>query len=200
MTGIQALERLHPSLPMLPGHIERQEFEYRRHGTQCLIANLDVATGQLIAPSIGPTRTEADFAAHIAQTIQTDPQASWIFVTDQLNTHQSEALVHLIAEQCGIQEDLGIKGKSGYLASMSTRAAFLSNTSHRIRFVYTPKHSSWLNQIEIWFSILVRRLLSRLSCTSVEDLRAHILAFILYFNRTSNGAFHWTYKGPPSRS
>ncbi|HEY6406727.1 MAG TPA: transposase [Ktedonobacteraceae bacterium] len=105
MTGIQALERLHPGLPMQPAHVEREEFEYRRHGTQSLIANLDVATGQLIAPSIGPTRTEVDFAAHIAQTIQTDPHADWIFVTDQLNTHQSETLVRLVAEQCGIQEE-----------------------------------------------------------------------------------------------
>ena len=199
MTGIQALERLHPSLPMQPGHIEREEFEYRRHGTQSLIANLDVATGQVIVPSIGPTRTETDFAAHITRTIQTDPQAAWIFVTDQLNTHQSEALVRLVAAQCGIQEDLGIKGKSGHLTSMSTRAAFLSDTSHRIRFVYTPRHSSWLNQIEIWFSILVRRLLSRLSCSSVQELRTRILAFIAYYNRTSNGAFHWTYKGPHAR-
>src|SRR5262249_34969494 len=118
--------------------------------------------------------------------------------TDQLNTHQSEALVHLVAAQCGIQEDLGIKGKRGYLASMSTRATFLSDPSHRLRFISTPKHSSWLNQIEIWFSILVRRLLSRLSCASVDDLRAPILTFITYFNRTSNGAFHWTYKGPSS--
>jgi transposase len=200
MTGIQALERLHPSLPMQPGHVEREEFEYRRHGTLSLSANLDVATGQLVAPSIGPTRTQADFAAHITQTIHTDPQAGWIFVTDQLNTHQSEALVRLVAEQCGIQEELGIKGKSGHLASMSTRAAFLTDTSHRIRFVYTPRHSSWLNQIEIWFSILVRRLLSRLSCLSVQELRTRILAFIAYYNRTSNGAFHWTYKGPPARS
>ena len=200
MTGIQALERLHPSLPMQPGHVEREEFEYRRHGTQSLIANLDVATGQIVAPSIGPTRTEADFAAHITQTIQTDPEADWIFITDQLNTHQSEALVRLAAAQCGIEEELGVKGKSGHLASMSTRAAFLSDTSHRIRFVYTPKHSFWLNQIEIWFSILVRRLLSRLNCVSVQELRTRILASIAYYNRTSNGAFHWTYKGPPARS
>jgi transposase len=200
MTGIQALERIHPSLPMEPGQVERVEFEYERHGTQSLIANLDVATGQIMAPSIGPTRTEADFAAHIAQTIQTDPEAPWLFVTDQLNTHQSETLVRLVAERCGIQEDLDLKGKSGHLASMSTRATFLSDTSHRIRFVYTPKHSSWLNQIEIWFSILVRRLLSRLSCLSVQELRTRILAFIAYYNRTSNGAFHWTYKGPPARS
>jgi DDE superfamily endonuclease len=200
MTGIQALERLHPSLPMQPGHVEREEFEYERHGTLSLIANLDVATGQIFAPSIGPTRTEADFAAHLTQTIQTDPHAAWIFVTDQLNTHQSETLVRLVAAQCEIEEDLGIKGKSGHLASMSTRAAFLSDPSHRIRFVYTPRHSSWLNQIEIWFSILVRRLLARASWLSVTHLRQGILAFIAYSNRTSHGPFHWTYKGPSARS
>jgi len=84
----------------------------------------------------------------------------------------------------------------GHLTTRKTRAAFFSDPTHRLRFVYTPKHSSWLNQISIWFSILVWRLLSRLSCTSVQELRAHILAFIAYYNRTSNGAFHWTYKGP----
>ncbi len=200
MTGIQALERLHPSLPMQPGDVEREEFEYHRHGTLSLIATLDVATGQIMAPSMGPTRTEADFAAHIIQTIQTDPEAAWIFVTDQLNTHQSETLVRLVAEQCGIQEDLGIKGKSGHLASMSTRAAFLCDSAHRIRFVYTPRHSSWLNQIEIWFSILVRRLLARASWLSVAHLRQGLMAFITYYNRTSHGPFRWTYKGPPAPS
>jgi hypothetical protein len=196
MTGIQALERLHPSLPMLPGHVEREEFEYVRHGTLSLISNLDVATGQVIAPSIGPTRTEADFAAHIVQSIQTDPLATWIFITDQLNTHQSETLVRLVAQRCGIQEELGVKGKSGHLASMKTRAAFLSDPTHRLRFVYTPKHSSWLNQIEIWFSLLVRRLLARASWVSLTHLREGILAFMAYYNRTSHGPFHWKYKGP----
>jgi transposase len=195
MTAIQALSRLHPSLPMLPGHVERLEFEYERHGTLSLIANLDVATGQVITPSLGPTRTEADFAAHIAQTVQTDPDATWFFITDQLNTHQSETLVRLVAEQCGINEDLGIKGKSGILTSMKTRATFLSDPSHRIRFIYTPKHSSWLNQIEIWFSILVRRLLARASWSSLAHLREGILAFIAYYNRQASGPFQWTYKG-----
>lgn len=200
MTGIQALERVHPCLPMLPGHVERQEFEYERHGTLSLIANLDVATGQVITPSLGPTRTEADFAAHIQATIQTDPEASWIFIPDQLNTHQSETLVCLVAQLCGIQEELGVKGKSGHLASMKTRAAFLSDPTHRIRLIYTPRHSSWLNQIEIWFSLLVRRLLARASWVSVAQLRQGIQAFIAYYNRTSHGPFHWTYKGPPARS
>ena len=150
---------------------------------------MDVASGQVVTPSIGPTRTEADFAAHIKETIATDPEASWIFITDQLNTHQSETLVCLLAQVCGIQEDLGVKGKSGHLASMKTRAAFLSDPTHRIRLVYTPRHSSWLNQIEMWFSILVRRLLARASWTSVTHLREGILAFIAYFNRLSHGPF-----------
>jgi transposase len=197
MTGIQALERKHPSLPMRPGRIERREFEYIRHGTQCLIANFEVATGRVITPSIGPTRTEDDFAVHLEATIATDPEAEWVFLVDQLNTHQSEALVRLVAKQCQIESDLGEKEGHGILKSMATRAAFLADGAHRIRFVYTPKHSSWLNQIEIWFSILVRRLLRRGNFPSVEELRERILAFIAYFNRTMAKPFRWTYTGRP---
>lgn len=195
MTGIQALERLFPLLPTSPGLVERREFEYVRHGTQSLIANFDVATGQIVAPSIGDTRTEQDFSQHIKQTVDTDPAATWIFVTDQLNTHQSESLVRLVAERCASSDDLGIKGQSGILKSMSERASFLQDLSHRIRFVYTPKHSSWLNQIEIWFSILVRRLLKRASFSSLADLRQRILDFIAYFNQTMAKPFKWTFTG-----
>jgi transposase len=196
-TGIQALERKAPTLPMRPGLVERREFEYIRHGTQCLIVNFEVATGRIVVPTVGPTRTEVDFAAHIAQTVATDPTGEWVFIVDQLNTHKSETLVRWVAASCGIEMDLGVKGKSGVLESMKTRKEFLQDHSHRIRFVYTPKHTSWLNQVEIWFSILVRRLLKRASFTSVEELRQRLLDFIGYFNQTMAKPFKWTFTGKP---
>jgi transposase len=196
MTGIQALERIAHTKPMLPGLEERREFEYKRHGTLSLIANFDVVSGQVVAPSLGPRRTEADFVAHIAQTIDSDPEAVWLFVTDQLNTHQSASLVRLVAERCAISDELGEKGKTAVMQSLSSRAAFLSNPAHRIQFVYVPKHTSWLNQIEIWFSILVRRVIKRGNFPSVEALRERILAFITYFNQTAK-PFKWTYTGRP---
>ncbi len=196
-TGMQALERKHPSRPMIAGHAELREFEYIRHGTLALIASFAVATGRIITASVGPTRTEEDFADHIEAVIATDPKAGWIFIVDQLNIHKSETLVRLVAKHCGIKQALGIKGNSGILESMPTRAAFLSDACHRIRFVYTPKHTSWLNQIEIWFSILVRKVLRRGSFVSTEELKQRIEAFILYFNETMARAFKWTYKGRP---
>lgn len=198
-TGIQALERLHPALLMQPGKrsCERQEYEYKRHGTRCLIANFEVATGRIIAPSIGETRTNEDFASHIEKTIATDPGTGWIFVVDQLNIHQSEALVKLIGGELGIELELDSKGNLKHIKAMASRRTFLADPTHRIRFVYTPKYTSWLNQIELWFSILVRRLLRRGSFTSVEDLSQRILAFIEYFNRTMAKPFKWTYQGRP---
>ena len=196
-TGIQALQRAAPTKPMQSGQPALIEYEYIRHGTQALIANLDIATGKCIAPSIGDTRTEADFMAHIAQTVAQDPDGTWIFILDQLNTHKSESLVRFVAKACGLQEELGVKGKQGILQSMASRAAFLRDETHRIRFVYTPKHTSWLNQIEIWFSILVRRLLKRGDFSSVNELRECILTFIDYFNETMAKPFKWTYAGRP---
>jgi DDE superfamily endonuclease len=197
MTGIQALERIAPTKPMQPGRPERREFEYKRNGTQCLIGNFEVATGEVISPTVQPTRTEQDFAAHITRTVATDTQAGWVFVVDNLTIHCSESLVRYVAAACGIEDDLGKKGKRGVLKSVATRKAFLTNKSHRIRFVYVPKHTSWLNQIEIWFSILVRRVIKRGNFTSVADLRAKILAFIEYFNRTLAKPFKWTFTGRP---
>jgi transposase len=128
--------------------------------------------------------------------VATDPAATrWHFVTDNLNTHQSASLVEWVAEVSGLTDALGVKGQSGVLRSQATRAAFLSDPSHRVVFHYTPKHASWMNQVEIWLSILVRKLLRRGSFTSVADLAARVMAFIAYYNSTMAKPFKWTYQG-----
>jgi DDE superfamily endonuclease len=197
MTGIQAVERLHPDLPMKAGHVLRREFEYVRHGTLSWFFNFDVVTGQVIEPSWGLTRNEADCLAHLQRLIASDPTAmKWNIFLDNLNTHQSESLVCWIAEMEGIsQKTLGSKGKSGILQSMTTRAAFLHDPMHKIVFYYTPKHASWMNQIEIWLSILVRKLLKRGNFRSLTDLQEQILAFLPYYNQTMAHPFKWTYQG-----
>ena len=198
MTGVQALERNAKTIPMKPGQPARIEFEYTRHGTLCLTGNWHVVEGQMIASTIRPTRTEEDFLWHIFQTVETDPDAGWAFVADNLNTHCSESLVRYIAKLEGIDEStLGRKGKSGILKSMASRQAFLTDRSHRVRFVFLPKHTSWLNQIEIIFGIVSRRVLRHSNFKSTAELKYRLSDFIDYFNRTFAKPMRWTYTGRP---
>jgi len=191
--GIQALERDGATLPTAAQKVERREFNYTRHGTQVLTANLDLTTGELMSPTIGESRTEADFAEHIERLITSaDSLAELIILCDQLNTHKSESLVRLVASTLGDDQELGEKGKCGILKSMQTRQAYLSDPTHRIRFVYTPKHTSWLNPIEVWFSILDKHVLRRGNFISKEDLREKIQRYIPYYNQHFAKAWKWS--------
>jgi len=196
MTGIQALARIAPDHPMQPGQPVLREFEYERHGTLSLLAGLAVAEGKVQA-HCRPTRNEADFLEFIDGVVQAHPQAQrFNFVLDNLNTHQSESLVRYVARDAAIAESLlGAKGKTGILQNLESRTAFLSDPTHRIRFCYTPKHASWMNQIEIWFGILMRKVIRRGNFASLADLQEKLLAFVDYFNRTMAKPFKWTYQG-----
>ena len=195
---MQALERGAETLPMKPGLPEAREHDSIRHGTLCLTANFEAATGEIVAPTVGSTRNGQDFAAHVGRTVATDPEAGWIFVADNLTTHCSETLVLLFAAALLIPEaTLGNKGKSGVLKSVASRREFLADPAHRLRFVYVPKHTSWLNQVVIWFGIFARRLLKRGNFRSLGDLREQVLAHIEYHNRVHARPYRWTYNGRP---
>lgn len=168
-----------------------------------MIASFDVVSGESASPTVGPTRTQEDFLEHCKRTVLAHPNSHWRLIMDQLNTHCSESLVRWVVAMENLElspEELGVKGQAGILKSQKTRKAFLSSPDRRIRFVYVPKHSSWLNQVEIWFSVVVRRVLRRGKFPSLESLRDRLLDFIDYFNRTMAKPFKWSYTGKPLTS
>jgi transposase len=198
-TGIQALERVEQIAPHSKGAHKRIEFEYVRHGTTTLIAALNVGTGQLQSHLLNSTRTETDFYHFIKQTAQdilnTEPDANIIFLTDQLNTHLSESLVLWSATINSTSQDLGIKGKSGVLKSKKSRKQFLENDKHNIRFVYTPKHCSWLNPIENWFAKLQKHVIQNGNFKSIDDLKNKIEKYIPFYNIILVKSLNWKFKG-----
>jgi len=195
-TGIQAIERMVGIAPLTKGAHQRVEYEYTRHGTTTLIAANHVENGQLIAHHLGPTRDETDYADFIKYLVDSLPELDKIAIlADQLNTHVSETLVRWIAQEEGYEQELGEKGKTGILKNMETRKAFLERPEHRIRFVFTPKHCSWLNPIENWFSKLQRHTIKNGNFNSIKELEDEIEAYIAFYNKYLAKPLKWKFKG-----
>lgn len=180
---------------MKEDQVERIDPEYTRNGTSCLIAGLDVKTGKINIYSQGETRNEIDYLNHIKSIIELDVDSKHIIVCDQLNTHKSESLVKYFSEQMNLTEDLGIKGKKGILKNMKSRMTFLEDKTHRIRLQFTPKHCSWMNQIENWFAFLQKRVIKYGQFKSPQDIEQKIKAFIQYFNLNLARPINWTFDG-----
>lgn len=197
-TGVQALSHLKIQAPK-KGRLRRVDPEYKRNGTTCLIAGLEVKTGEISSYTQGGTRAENDYLNHIQEIVSKHPDDNHIIVCDQLNTHKSASLVEWIAGQVGYNGDLGIKGKKGILHSMKSRMEFLEDKTHRIRFQFTPKHCSWMNQIENWFGFLQKRVIKPGNFDSVNILEAKIEAFIKYYNNFLAKPFNWKFNGKKYR-
>lgn len=161
-TSMQAKSRKHPTRPLRVGRPERREFEYVRHGTVSLLAAMHVTDGTVIPKIIARNNSDAFIE----------------FLTDLDQRVDPAKKIHLIADN----------GSSH--VSKQTRAWLASHP--RFTVTYTPKHASWLNMIELFFSILARRLLRRGEFGSRQDLADKLLTFIKVYNRTAK-PFRWTY-------
>jgi len=192
-TSIQALERLYPTKPTQPGRVELREFEYRRHGTRCLLGTLAVPTGRIIG-SVTARRATWDFVRHVRDVVVAFPGVQkFHWVMDNLNTHWTFALCRYLAREEGEHVWQG----RPKLRTGAQRRAFLSDPSHKHVVHYTPKHGSWLNQIELWFGVLTRRVLQRGEFHSLEELARRLLEYIDYYNRHRAHPYAWTYTGKP---
>jgi transposase len=190
-TGMQILQRKYPTILAQPGKPEKREHEYIRHGTRALIASFVVPTGQVVW-NLGVTRTSKDFATHLAHvTAQFPGQQRFHWVLDNLNTHWSLDVCELMAR---------LNGTPFFKRSLKTgreRRAFLTDPGHKHVFHFTPKHGSWLNQVELWFSTLSRRWLKRADFTSAEEFIEPLQAYMNDYNAFRAHPYRWTYTGQP---
>jgi transposase len=190
-TGMQILQRKYPTQPARPGKPEKREFEYIRHGTRALITSFVVPTGEVVW-DLGPTRTSSDFAAHLLRVVQHFhgwQQITWVL--DNLNTHWSLEACEILA---------ALNGRPFLPRALKTgqqRKTFLTDPGYPYRFVFTPTHGSWLNQVELWFSVLARRFLRRGDFASPADFEARRRAFLDDYNERQAHPYRWTYTGEP---
>lgn len=193
-TGIQAIERKFLNATPSPGKPRRADFGYKRNGTTDLLAAREVADAQLVCYRNGPTHNSQDFVQLLEAVKQKlDAQASIVFIADQYSTHLSEDVVRWVAAQIEFEGDLGKKGYKGILQNKESRRLFLEDSRHRIQFFYTPKHCSWLNQIEHWFGLLSRHVLKNASFKSVKELEERIAQYIDYYNKYLAKPMNWRY-------
>jgi len=190
-TGMQILQRKHPTIPVQPGKPEKREHEYIRHGTRCLIASFVVPTGKLVW-DLGETRTSRDFAAHLTHVAEQHPDCKrFHWILDNLNTHWSLDICELIAR---------LNGRAFHKNDLQTgaqRRVFLTDAEHKHVFHFTPKHGSWLNQVELWFSTLARRFLKRGDFASADDFIERVTAYLHDYNAHRAHPYRWTYTGQP---
>jgi hypothetical protein len=190
-TGMQILQRKYATQPARPGHPEKREFEYIRHGTRTLLASFVVASGEMVW-DLGPTRTSADFARHLGQVACHFRHATGFdWVVDNLNTHWSMEVCEWIAAFSDVSFN------PWELRTGRQRRAFLSDPTHKHVFHFTPKHGSWLNQVELWFSVLSRRLLRRGDFAGVAEFEYRLQAFLEEYNWRHAHPYRWTYTGQP---
>jgi hypothetical protein len=190
-TGMQVLGRPFPTRLPEPGKPAKREFEYIRLGTRTMITTFVVATGEVVW-DLGPTRTNLDFRAHVLRVAKHFPAIKrFDWIVDNLNTHMSLELCEVVACLCGLPLDA--KG----LKTQEQRRAWLSNREHEHTFHYLPRHGSWLNQVEMWFSVLARQFLRQGDFTSLEEFEGRLWGYMEYYNQEKAHPYRWTYTGEP---